>query len=597
MSGPGYPERSLGPFPGGVVDAANPLTIEGKGVLRYARNGVLSGLGRLIVRPGTEVAITLMDDQGAPVACTSVCAVIAFGDGCLAVGHSTITSKFYLYWLNDSLTGWYTNMKVLTVSATATPVGVLWTATAAPVVVLIAEGLGVAYIAHNNAGATFKTMKFDSNPAPATLAAFQADLRGAGLEDTYFRGVVSFQQHLWGWGYGSQAAGDNDRPELLRFSTPFFGAMSAVDNFAVGHRVRSQRERIVSAVVAGDVLQVGLNYALWPVSGFGRNSWDKSRPTDGSYGFAGPLAACEARDGWLYYWSHRGPLRVLGRSRPEPLWPRVEVASAGVINDSTVVASFDSDRDQVIFLYQNPTNGAVRALGAYDTIRDAWLGPDGDIGLGIRCAGLVQATLAPGPAGAPTTASTDTIGNSAATAHWINGESGPGTLSQLEYRIQGSTPWTVATSTIAAGATSYQITGLLAGTAYEWRLKHVRNGQSSAYLGPVAGSQFVTLVMGLLPPTNLTTSLTAPDFKGFRQIHIVWTNSGEGSSTEVHIKKGDPHVSGTLTLIATIDPNLSDYYHGISAQTGTWWIEIRHVASGSDPSVYVGGPHQQDAPD
>lgn len=506
MPAAGFPTVPFGPFTKGVVDGANPL-LDLKGAARYLRNAYLSGGARLLARPGTQVAMTLMDDQGSPAACTSVVAIVPFGDGALAVGHSTVTQKFYLYWLNDSVGDWYNLSKVAQGTLVASPVGVLWTGAASPESVTIAEGLGVAYIAHANAGSTFKTMKFDSTAGPpATLGAFQADLRGSGLEDTYFRGVASFQQHLWGHGYGSQAAGDNERPELLRFSQPFFAAMRQADSFGVGHRVRSQRERVVGMVVAGQVLYVGTNYSLWPVIGFGRDSWDKSRPLDDSYGFAGPFAAVAARNGWLYYWSHRGPLRVIGFNEPEPLFESMPVALAGVVNPKYVVATFDPDRDQVIFLYQDADSGRVSRLAAYDVLKGVWLGPDGDIGLGVRSAGLVQPTLAPGPAGPPTAATTTGIGSSVATAGWTNGENGPGTVTQLEYRLQGTGTWLVASASIVAGVVSYQLTGLSPSTSYEWRAKHIRNGQPTAYLGPVAGSQFTTAADTLLPPTNVGIS-------------------------------------------------------------------------------------------
>lgn len=587
------PIKRFGPTTKGAVDGANSI-LDLDGVVRYARNAVMDGAFRLMARPGTQVAMTFMDDQGPPAECTSVVAVVAFGDGCLVVAHSTITQKFYLYWLDDQISGWYSSTKVLTVSASATPVGVLWTAASAPAAVTIAEGLGIAYIAHANAGTSFKTMKFDTSVSPATLAAFQANLNGGGLADTYFRGVVSFQQHLWGWGYGSQTAGDNDRPELLRFSTPFFGAMAQSDSIGVGHRVRSQRERVVAAVVAGEVLYVGTNYSLWPVTGFGRNSWDKSRPIDDSYGFAGIFSAAAARDGWLYYWSHRGPLRGRGLAEPEPLWEGLPVATRRVVSDTSIVTVFDPDRDQVLFLYQNDASNRVSVLAAYDTLKDIWLGPDGDLGLGVRCAALVQPTLSPGPAGPPTGASTDGIGNTVATAHWTNGDSSPGTLTQIEYRVQGTANWTVATSAIPAGQTSYQLTGLASGTAYEWRAKHVRNGQSSTYLGPVAGSQFTTATTSLSPPTDVAINweYDIPSKPSFL-IRVTWRNSGEsGVSTEIHlVKQAAAPPSGTLPLVSTVGPGISSYYRG--ADSGdTWWVEIRHTKTGVGVSAYapVGGP-------
>jgi len=574
------PTKRLGPFLGGVTDAANPLIVEGKMSVRYARNAQLDGVGRLIVRGGTQLALTLKDDQGAPATVTSIVALTPFGDGVLAVAHSTVTSKFYLYWLKDDLTDWYNSSKALQGTLTPAPIGVLWTGVATPSPVLIAEGLNVAYIAHNSPGTTLNTQKLDTTVTPATLTAFQANLDGAGVANTYFRGVVSFQQHLWGWGYGSQTAGDNDRPELARFSTPFFGAMAQADSFVVGHRVRSIRERIVAGVVAGQMLYLGTNFSIWPITGFGRNSWDKSRPIDDSYGFAGVRAACAGPNSYLYYWSHRGPMRVLGYGPPEPLWPRIANTIAGLVNEQNVITVYNQNADQIVWLYQDQSSGRISRLCAYDVLREAFLGPDGDIGLGVNVAAFLQpvyGVAGPGPLGPPITPSTDNIGSTVALAHWVNGDTAADTLSQLEYRTpQGSGAWTVASSTIASGVTSYQLTGLNASTAYEWRLKHVRNGISTTYLGPVAGTQFVTIGQ-LNPPTNCVLT----DVVAYGK--ITWVNSGEsGVSTQVWFG-----ISGQETLVQTVDPGVASYYANWLSGSHLYHAQVRHVRTGSTPSNYA----------
>lgn len=574
---------SFGPVLRGVIDAANPVS-DLKGSVHYARNAILEGGFKLRARAGTQLALTLKDDQGSPADVTSVVAIVPFGDGALAVAHSTVTQKFYLYWLKDDLTDWYNSSKALGGTTTPAPVAVVWTAAASPAQVIIAEGLGIAYIAHRQAGSTFKTQKFDTTVTPAVLSAFQADLRGSGLEDTYFRGLVSFQQHLWGWGYGSQAASNNDRPELARFSTPFFGPMAQADSFAVGHRVRSAREQIVLGIVAGQTLYLGTNFSVWPVTGFGRNSWDKSRPIDDAYGFAGVRAAAAGPNGYLYYWSHRGPMRVLGYGPPEPLWPRLATTIASVVNEQNVVCGYDLNVDQIVWLYQDQASGRVSRLCAYDVLREAILGPDGDVGLGVNVLAFVTpifTTVGPGPAAPPNTPSTTAIGTTIATANWVNGDTSPDTVTQLEYRTpQGSGAWTVAKSDIAAGVTTYQLTGLLGLTAYEWRAKHVRNGVSSTYLGPVAGSQFTTIGQ-LQPPSNcgISAQLLAPNLWKFT---ITWTNSAEsGVSTEVWYA-----LPGQAFSLNTTRPPGEASTVVVNGVAGNHQAKVRHVRSGSTTSNY-----------
>lgn len=584
----------------GVVDAANPVQIT-SGALRFANNAVLDGIGALIVRNGGTPVLNLWADIGGGITgrLTSVVCISAFGDGALIVGHHVGAQKMYLYWVPAAMNDYYDLNKVLQGSSTfVLPVGTLWTGAPDPVPVTIAEGLGVAYIAHSVAGSSFKTMKLDTTVGPpAVLSAFQANLDGTGVKDTYFRGVVSFQEHLWGWGYGSQAAGDNDRPELLRFSTPFFGPMAQADNFAVGHRVRSQRERIVEAKVAGEALYVGTNFQVWPVTGFGRNSWDKSRPADDSYGFAAVGATVAGPNGWLYYWSHRGLLRIHGNGPPEPLWPRIASMARSVIDDTLIRLAYDYATDQVLVVFNDGSGHGSpgnSVLLAYDTIREAFLGPQGDMGTGVASMGTVQSVFTPPPAGAPSVAITTLVGRSVATANWTPGDVGLGVTSQIEIRQQGGTAWTVVNSTIAAGVASFRFTGLLPLTPYEWRVKHVRGGVSSAYLGPVAGSQFTTGANPLLP-TGITLTLRDFTFGGsVAHLTVVsWTDTGENAITEVDFDGplGAPPVSGTMPIQGTAPPGQVSVGGNFSGGAGTYYAQILAYisdASGVHSSGYSG---------
>jgi hypothetical protein len=154
----------FGPFLKGVVDGANP-SLDNTSTLRSARHVTLSGKGRLMAGPGSAVAMTLMDDQGSPAPCTSVVKVQDFSDGALAIGHSTVTSKVYLYRLDSEFTGYYDIGGAFHASATAVPVGVLWTASATPPVCTIAELLNVAFIARTDAATAaaqnFPMQRFD----------------------------------------------------------------------------------------------------------------------------------------------------------------------------------------------------------------------------------------------------------------------------------------------------------------------------------------------------------------------------------------------------------------------------------------------------
>lgn len=562
--------KSYGPFLKGVTDGMN-VELDSSGFLRFARNMVFDGVGRLLVRPGTAVAMTLKDDVGGNV--TSVLKIVEFGDGALAIAHSTVTQKFYLYRFDADLNSWFNAGGVQQLNLNAQPVAVLWTGAATAAPVFIAEGLGEAFIAHSNAGSTFQCKRYS---VAGGLNDLQANLDGTGIKNTYFRGLVSFQQHLWGWGYGSPAVGDNDRPELARFGLAIFGQnptgayFAPTDAFTIGHRVRAARERIVAAVLAGEVLYFGTPQSVWPVTGFGRNSWDRSRPRDDKFGFASGQCAVDA-GGVLYYWSRRGPMRISGMGEPEALWNVLPEAARRVTTLNAIVAVFDADRDQVIWFYQDQTSGRVSRIAAFDTARDAFLGPDGDIGLGLACAGFVQPTQFVGPssppASPPTGPSTTNIGASVATANWVNGDLTAGVHTIIEYKIVTAPNWIVAAD-LDSTITSYQFTGLANFTQYHWRVKHRKNGQDSTYLGPAGATTFTT-GGPLLAPTACVITGTAPYFV----LTIGWNNSEPGASTEVWIDRR----TGTFVLEGTAGPGGASWGFNANNIAGTYRARVRHV--------------------
>ena len=311
---------SWGPFLKGVIEGQNPH-LDTDGSLRWARNAYMNGLGQLVARPGTELAFTLLDETDVPV--TSVVAITNFSEGALAVGHSTITDKFYLYRFNADMDTWFDAGSLAHVTSDAEPVAELWSAAPDPEKVSIAEGLGEAFIAHGNAGSAFRSKRYS---VAGGLADLEAALRPpTGIEPTYFRGLAASTATSPGAGAmarrrRARTIGPSSSASGCRSSrTSGGGYFAAADSLTVGHNVRSFRERVVAAVVCGEVLYVGTPNTLWPITGFGRNSWDKGRPLDDSFGFAGPYAAVSA-NGVLYYWSARGPMRVAGLSRPEPPW-------------------------------------------------------------------------------------------------------------------------------------------------------------------------------------------------------------------------------------------------------------------------------------
>lgn len=486
------PEIVTGSFgsPRGVVEAANPGLLD-KGIIKRANNAVFDGLGRLKARGGTRAAVTLLDENDDPV--TTVCAISPFRDGALAVGYSAATQKCYLYAIDAAVT-------TATRIVPATGLDYLWSGVLTAPVIWIAEGLDCAYIAHGEA-ADADTLAFPSrvwDPKNDTLWFLNADLDGtAGAEATYFSGLVSFHQHLVGWGFDKGTTPTTGyKPEGLRIGAPNFGSFSPptggfAENgqaeFSVGNRVRSVRERILACCVAGDVCYVASPYALHALTGYGRDSWQVTT-LDSSLGVVSSRAMVDA-GGTMYYWTPRGPARVVGLTAPEPLWDALPDTVANVANPQQVVGAYDAEHDQVLFVYGHAdTDGEVRSMCAYDIRRDVWLGPRSTLGTAVFCMGAVTPVLAasvsfPGPLGPPTDAVTGIPSAGQVEVSLTPGDTQPGTLTIWELR-RAITNLLVQSATTASTVTTFTFTGVPEGASLYWQAVHTRNGFASATLGP-----------------------------------------------------------------------------------------------------------------
>lgn len=583
--------RSIGPFLG-VQDGRNP-TLDAFGILRHARHAALSGFNELIATPGSNVAMRLLDNQVTPAECTTTIYVGQFKDRVLALAHSSVTEQVYAYILAPDLSGWYDEDDNFTADTDAEPItDLVWDNIADPPYVTVAEILGVAYIAHT--GACDATAFYYATRDLQFAAGVQwniVDVVDGDTNPCYFLGVVAFQQHLFGWGFDFGTDPETSyRPELIRFGGPNGGAISAGSSFTVGHRVRSVRESVVNMTVAGEVCYVGTPNSLWPLVGYGRDSWDKSQPVDDSLGVTGPLAAVSADKGVLYYWSSRGLSRIAGRGVPDPLWIGVPNMVRSVIDPQKIVLAYDVELDRVLVFYRGGSHLGNQLLAAYDVQREKYVTLDTDIGLPIWCANLIAPVIAAaesgaaGPDGPPTAAVTSEVFQGSAKAAWTNGDETVEVTTIVEYRTaDGPGAW-VQAGIVGPGVSSLYITGLSPSTNYEWRVWHRRFGIDSSILGPSVDTEFTTPTTCRNPvPGSLSLTNVGPAYTN--QGFVQWENSIEdGVSTEVYLA-ASPFSS--FVLQETCAPGVSSTYVTIGA-TADYQVRIRHVKTGLTASSYVG---------
>lgn len=586
----GIQTQSFGPFDKGIIDAANP-SLDLSGAFRTARNFYFSGVGRMALRPGvtslTGFPAGLFDDESPPQFCTSVIWVGPYVSGSAAITYSSITQKCYLYTAG--------------VGEALSLIGQIWHGMTSVPDVSVCEGLGYLYIANTiaqdpNLGVLWPTKFFDGQtipPANTDLPTLMVNavysgsppVLGSGVDAAYFNGVIAFQQALWGWGFGAGTLTSTAyRPEMARFSTPSFGTMAAEDSITLGDEVRSQRQQVIGAGVAGESLFLAGTEFVSRITGTGRDSWYR-QPISDSYGMVGPKCGCTAGT-HFYYWSPRGPMRINGLSYyqgqpviPEPLFDQVAATVATVVNEQTIVAVFDNDRDRVCWFYDQG-EGVTRCC-AYDHRRSIFVTTDEDMGIPIRSANTVRpvyqsaGNLPTAPQGPPTNLSTSNVNAVGAQANWVS----ESPLYQTAIEVANTagdpnagTTATTATYTLvgvaAAGVQQMTVFGQ-AQNQRQWRARHVLNGQYSAYAGPSAATIFTPAELSLFPaPLDFQATVIA-GVQTSPNVYATWTNTAPFASTA--ILQG-PSATGPWSVLLTVGPTVASVSVTVPTQVPTYLV-------------------------
>lgn len=594
---------SFGPFDKLVISSANPL-LNLQGALQRARNVYVEGANRVRLRGGSTPAMTFKDDAGTPADVTSIRAIEPFGDRAIVVSHSTVTNKAYVYVVKSDFTGWYNASDTLTTNTNAEPTAVLWSSISTASDVDVGEGLGIAYVAHKEAAdennLNWPTRTLTLSAGTWTAANLTSDLDGdSTAEALYGSGVVSFQQHLWLYGFGSgTTAATGFRPELARFSQAVFdatgGLFQASDSLTLGDKVRSLRERIIAHGLSGNALFLLSSGSCVRITGYGRDTWQRDI-LDKSYGIVGHKAGVTA-GGAFYWWSNRGPMRAGDAGPAEPLWDAIAGAALDALGGgapASIVAGYDRDRDQVLWFYQaNETDGLV-SFAAFDVRRDIWLGPDSSIGVAVSCAGAVDPVYtvssppAP-PAGPPVLTAATSISTTSFTVNWTSGDPLAETL--VKTRQHGAATWGPEVS-VTQGVTSYVVSGASAGTGYDVSARHKRSGQFSA-ADEDSGPYTTTLVtLTCAAPTGVSlTSLGIPSSASDDTGTVSWTIHEPGAQHQVYLAgpSATEPAAGSFVLYTAAAAGATSANLGPVATTGTYWVKVRANKSGYTPSAQVG---------
>lgn len=220
--------------------------------------------------------------------------------------------------------------------STITKIGTLWTLPVgfAYPKVSMADSYDLMFIAHDEATYANRQVTRYFDPVAVTLNDLTADFdRNGAAVAIKFRGVVTHLAYIFGWGYGSEVAGQGDRPEIVRCSLPQQPTVFLPEHyFLAGQR----NEPVLACSPTGDTLAVRKAQESYEISGYDRATFG-IKPLDTLHGaIAGRLSITVA--GQNYFWSLDGP-RVSDGGISVDLALPLAVKEAAVSNKATALAA------------------------------------------------------------------------------------------------------------------------------------------------------------------------------------------------------------------------------------------------------------------
>jgi hypothetical protein len=230
-------------------------------------------------------------------------------------------------------------------------------------------------------------------------------------------------------------------------------------------------------------------------------------------------------------------------------------------------------------------SGLVAAT-AYD-VRVAHVDPDtlnvGDYALGSPY-GTTVGSIPPGP----TVTVASAVTRSGFNVNWTNGITGAGVSTTVEYKQAGTVTWNVI-SAIPSGTVTQAISGLVAGTLYDVRVKHISSGVSSQYY---VAMSYVTTTLNP-PSVGTPTNFVANAALGSRPESCVlaWTRGEFSEGSQTYVYESATASFSAATLIATLPSSSTSrpVTHDLGlGQSRTYWFWVRHALANGLEGTVVG---------
>ncbi len=454
-------------------------------------------------------------------------------------------------------------------------------------------------LAGSPAGVTFNaatgTVTFtgpSATVANVTLTA-SSDADAEGLTVTVSIPATFTGTNLDGGAAGSRSgAGQititDDESKALTFSNSTVNVTEG-NNATYTVRLTSRPTASVNVAITG---QAGTDLTVGtPNLTFTTTNWNSARTvtvsasTDNDSDNEAPITLAHAASGGGYNGvSGNVTVNIIDSTAPVvlPTAPSgVSVAATG--STSVSVAWTDESSNETGFTLEHRTGAGAWTSGA-TADADAESAPVTDLLAstaydfrvlavnvhGSSPSGAVSLTM---PPAAPTGLVASSATNTSATLTWRDASSDE-TSFVVQYRPAGSRGWTMFATEAAAGATSLTVTGLVAGTSYEFRVfaKHSANGLSSP--SNVAS-------VGTSAPPATPTGL-AVEASGSTSVSVSWTDaSTDETGFEVEYRTG----SGPWATGATVEAGVTAAtVTGLSPATAYDFRVASVNANGRSPS-------------
>ena len=577
------------PFPptgGGEQTDAAPGLIE-LPRLKVFRNALLSGPGAVSQMPDWLLADTAKNLAGTPVEGHAVCGIFPFTqqggatEACSGVAFSfnSDDNAIYLHQLAEDDNA-ILRTYVAYSAASSPPTGYT---EAEPPQITGFEMTGKFYFTeYAREAATLRRGYAFFDPTGAGSITHPTFVLGGGPASVLkFRGISLHRgTSALGWGYRDEDVADIDQPHVLRFSK-LTDAEVWVPNIADGRRsagfidVGTRLVPIIACGMAGRLTIIGKEQEVFALDGDDTSNFYTPRIGD-QHGPVSTTGLVSIPD--FACWLALSGLVVTNGQTLDLLTPdRVSKRFLRYADLTRCWGAHDSTRTRVVWAVRRTLDeDASPVSDRYPTELFWWdykRNEFGAQGLPSRIFS-VGVTRGPGqtvvgPTGVVSGITATPVGKTFATITWTPGDPNPDVTFQVEFKRNVDSTFVVS-GTTAPGVYTSNITGLVASTLYDVRIKQIRNGQSSAYTTSTA-----------LFTTSATSFVPAPSSPLVESTDFCYESKGVSFF----------EVTATWVPFIALDPGVTvKLYQGTSAPPTTL------VASGgsfhatlSDPTCRANG--------